>query len=497
MATTTSIVYRLNGPELIGNRISVEVVVIGSGPGGAVTAALCAEANKSVLLMEEGENLPLDSAPHFSREEILSKYRNAGINIAFGRTKIAYVEGRCVGGGSEINRGLYHRIPASVLETWRAEFAVRDLTMGALTPHFEACEKTARVQFLPGKAPLISTRLHMGATHLGWDSMEVPRLYAYGEGQKAGAPGRKQSMSETFIPRFLAAGGRLIADTRAARLTRSAGKWRVIAQHSPPGGARSDVEISADHVFVACGAVQTPALLRRSGITKNIGNSLRFHPMLKVVAAFDEELNIPGELEPVHQIKEFDPRFSMGCSMSKRPALALAMAAHPKWIEEVDRNWRRMAIYYVQNTGGVGMVRNLPGFRDPFVRVTQSAADLNELAEGLRRLAQVLFAAGAVTVYPSIPGYPVLRSDAEIAHLPETLSPALANPTALHLFSSCPMGENTMRCATDSYGKVHGADHLLIADSSLLCGPTVVNPQGTVMAIAHRNAQRVIENRFR
>ena len=90
-------------------RRSAEVVVIGSGPGGAVTATMCAEAGKSVLLIEEGRNLPLESAPHFSREEILQKYRNAGINIGLGKTKLAYVEGRCVGGGSEINRGLYHR----------------------------------------------------------------------------------------------------------------------------------------------------------------------------------------------------------------------------------------------------------------------------------------------------------------------------------------------------------------------------------------------------
>jgi choline dehydrogenase-like flavoprotein len=478
------------------DRLTADVAVIGSGPGGAVTAALCAEAGKSVILIEEGENLGLESAPHFSREEILQKYRNAGINIALGKAKIAYVEARCVGGGSEINRGLYHRIPDSVLERWQSEYAVRDFAPDDLTRHFEACEKTARVEYLPGEAPLISTRLHLGATNLGWRSLEVPRLYAYAP-PGGGAPGRKQSMSETFVPRFLEAGGQLVADSRVGRFTRSGGKWRVAARRSPAGEALQEIEISADYVFVACGAVQTPALLRRSGVRRNVGNSLRFHPMLKVVAAFEDDINVPGELEPVHQIKEFDPRFSIGCSMSKRPALALAMAAHPGHIGEVDRNWRKMAIYYVQNTGGKGVVRNLPGYRDPLVRVRQSDADLEELAEGLRRLAEVLFAAGAVAVYPSIPGYPILRSPADLARLPKTLSPAQASATALHLFSSCPMGENQALCAADSYGRVHGVDGLSIADSSLLCGPTVVNPQGTVMAVAHRNAQRIIEERFR
>jgi choline dehydrogenase-like flavoprotein len=66
-----------------------EIAVIGSGPGGAVAATLLAEAGHDVLLIEEGGDLGLDSAPHFSREEILQKYRNGGITVALGKAKIA------------------------------------------------------------------------------------------------------------------------------------------------------------------------------------------------------------------------------------------------------------------------------------------------------------------------------------------------------------------------------------------------------------------------
>jgi choline dehydrogenase-like flavoprotein len=450
-----------------------------------------------VIVIEEGQNLPLESAPHFSREEILQKYRNAGINIALGRSKVAYVEGCCVGGGSEINRGLYHRISDTVLDGWSRKYNVRDLSLAGLTPHFEACEQTAKVEYLPGPAPLLSTRLDDGARKLGWASLEVPRLYAYGTDARSGSPGRKQSMSETFIPQLLASGGRLVANTRAVRLRYSNRRWHVRTVLTQSNGSRREVDYSARSVFVACGAVQTPALLRRSGMRKNVGDSLRFHPMLKVVALFKEEINTPGELEPVHQVKEFDPRFSMGCSMSKRPALAMAMGAHPNMMEEVDREWRRMAIYYVQSTGGRANIRNFPGFSDPIVRVHLTAADLAELAEGLARLSEVLFAAGAEAVYPSIAGYPVLRSLDDIARLPPTMQPQQANPTTMHLFSSCPMGENQDICAVDSFGRVHGSEHLFIADASILCEPTVVNPQGTVMAMARRNVLQTIEHHLR
>ncbi len=462
-----------------------EIVVVGSGPGGAVTAALLAEAGRDVLLIEEGPHLPLDSAPHFSREEILQKYRNGGITVAMGKAKVAYVEGCCVGGGSEINRGLYHRTPAEVLEAWRRDFRVEALSPAELQPHFEACEQTVRVSYLPGAAPVISLKLYEGASQLGWHCIEVPRLFSYAADRSSGPPGTKQSMTETFVPRYLAAGGRLLPDTRVLRLTRHGGRWHLRAARAAGGARKQAVDISAATVFVAGGAVQTPALLRRSGLTRNIGDTLRFHPMVKVVARFGDEVNQASDLEPVHQVKEFDPRFSMGCSISKRPALALALADHPEWLRDLDRDWRHMAIYYVQSTGGRATVRPLPDFHDPLVRVQANPADANDLLEGLRRLCECLFAAGALAVYPSIAGWPLLRSQADLQQL--TLPANGSNVTALHLFSSCPMGEDEARCATDSFGKLRGTDGLHVADASLLCGPTVVNPQGSVMAVAHRN----------
>ncbi len=65
----------------VADSLRAEIAVIGSGPGGAVTAALLADAGRDVLLIEEGPNLSLNSAAHFSREEIVQKYRNGGITV--------------------------------------------------------------------------------------------------------------------------------------------------------------------------------------------------------------------------------------------------------------------------------------------------------------------------------------------------------------------------------------------------------------------------------
>jgi choline dehydrogenase-like flavoprotein len=84
-----------------------------------------------------------------------------------------------------------------------------------------------------------------------------------------------------------------------------------------------------------------------------------------------------------------------------------------------------------------------------------------------------------------------LRSPDDLDSLPDVLSRD-ANLMTVHLFSSCPMGEDRSRCVTDSFGKVHEFDNLHIADSSLLCTAPGVNPQGSIMAFARRNAMQFL-----
>jgi choline dehydrogenase-like flavoprotein len=55
------------------------------------------------------------------------------------------------------------------------------------------------------------------------------------------------------------------------------------------------------------------------------------------------------------------------------------------------------------------------------------------------------------------------------------------------------MGENRNLCAADSFGRVHGFDNLYIADASLIPDSPGVNPQGTTMALALRNAYEFIQ----
>jgi len=416
---------------------------------------------------------------------MLKKYRAGGQTVLLGKNKISYVEGRCVGGGSEINSALYHRTPPEILDRWRKEFAVAGLSDAEMQPHFEACEKAVTVSLLPGEAPAASLKLHEGATQLGWKSLEVPRWFRYTSGSSSPPKGIRQSMTETFVPRFLRAGGKILPRTRVIRLHQDGAKWVLQAK----GRSNNPIQITAETVFLCAGAVQTPALLRRSGLTRNIGNSLQVHPTAKMVARYPEIVNTADMGVPVHQVKEFAPRLSFGCSISSPAHLALGLIDHPSAALKVAQDWNNLATYYAMITSeGSGTVRTLPGFDDPLVRYTLTPSDRQSLAEGLKKLAQILFESGASALYPGYVNGPELLRRDDLAKLPEILQDGVASLMTIHLFSSCPMGENETRCAADSFGRVHGVKGLFINDGSLLCTAPGVNPQGSIMALARRNA---------
>ena len=296
-------------------------------------------------------------------------------------------------------------------------------------------------------------------------------------------------MTETFIPRFLKAGGRLVPETRIKRIVRDGRFWELRGLNSKIG----PIQLLAETVFLACGAVHTPALLRRSGLRHNIGNNLRLHPSIKVIALFEETVNSEKMGVPVHQVKAFSPRFGFGCSISSPEHIALGMLDHRDHLSEIIERWGRVAIYYAMITGvGRGTVRVIPPFNSPLVRYRLTRGDLGDLMEGLRRLSILLFEAGAVALYPSIRNGPVLKDPEDLRRLPAVADKKQTNLMTIHLFSSCPMGENREICATDSFGKVHGFKNLFIADASLLCTAPGVNPQGSIMAIVRRNALKFL-----
>lgn len=466
----------------------VEIAVIGSGPGGALTAALLAEAGKEVVILDKGAHLPLTSCEPFTIAEMTQKYSRGGITVAMGKPAVSYIEGGSVGGGSEVNSGLYHRTPADIIDEWVDEFKIKDLTYEELIPIFKKNEIDLTISFVPiGHLPKASLKLHEGAQKLGWNSMEVPRWFKY----ESDGSGIKQSMTETFIPRAVKAGADLITNTQINKISQKSGCWQLTGWRKE-GADLAPFELKANKIFVCAGAISTPTLLRRSALSRLAGKRFHMHPSIKVVAKFPDQVNHVGMGVPVHQVKEFSPRYSMGCSISSPPYLSLAMMDIKGGQALVESHWSNMAIYYAMTTGGCGDINPLPLFKEPLVRYKFTSAEVNDIMDAMVDLARCLFAAGATEVYPVVQNSRQISSMDEMIAFRHELETDQLNLMTIHLFSSCPMGENRQNTVVNSFGKLHDHDGIYINDSSIIPTAPGVNPQGTVMALARRNVEHFL-----
>lgn len=464
-----------------------DVLVVGSGAGGAPTAALLADAGFDVVVVEEGDFVRQGEVVPFSLTQMERQYRSAGVTAAIGRPAIAYTEGCCVGGGTEINSGLYRRPPADVLERWRRDHAIDDFDVAELYDICDEVEDELSVQPLPGAPTAASAALRRGAAALGWAHDEIPRWMTYSG--TAPTSGRRRSMTETYLPRAVAAGAAIVPGHRVDRLTFS-GDRAVSADVRDHLGRRAWIRFA--NVFVCAGAIQTPALLQRSGLRRRIGASLAVHPTVKLAVTFDEALNIPDDI-PVHQVSEFAPDLSFGGSASSPGLIALALSDHWSLFGQAVEQWRQIAVYYAAITSeGRGRVVAVPGLRDPFVTYRLTARDRALLGRGLARLAVVMLEAGASAVYPSYRGAPVVRARRDLATMQGTFSASRASVMTVHLCSTVPMGGDERRSATNSFGRVNGTRNVYVNDASLLPDAPGVNPQASIMAVAIRNARRFV-----
>ena len=467
--------------------LSCDVLIIGSGAGGAPTAALLAEAGYDVIVVEEGDWVEQGSVKPFSLEQMERQYRAGGVTVALGMPSIAYTEGRCAGGGTEVNSGLYRRPPAEVVERWSSNWQVRDLDPDSLLEVAAEVEAAIHVNPLPGPASIPSDIMRRGADALGWKHDESPRWMTYPDGDSR--RGERQSMTRTYLPRAAAAGARIITGARVDTIEIEGATARCAWINVE--GVRG-VRITFREVFVCGGAIQTPALLQRSGLRRNIGRTLAVHPTVKLSARFEDEINVSDDV-PVHQVKEFSPDLSFGGSASHAGLVALSLLDEWDGFKQAIEEWRHMAVYYAAITSqGRGWVTSVPGLSDPVVTYRLTHRDRELLRSGLSRLALLLLEGGATHVYPSFNAAPIVRGRGDLAEMQRRFSVMKSSVMTVHLCSTVPMGEDPTKCGADSHGRVHGTKNVRVNDASLLPDAPGVNPQASVMAIAVRNARHFI-----
>ena len=478
-----------------------DVVIVGSGAGGATAEAILAEAGLEVIVLEEG--------PYFRTEEysanipeMLGKLmRGGGSTVMMGRAPVPYLEGRCVGGTTVVNGGMCWRTPDRVLEEWVKDRQLPDLSSAALERHFEAVEHTIDARYQdPGSEGGVNDAFKRGADAMGWKLSRNKRNQQHCVGSNdcvTGCPsGAKRSTALSWLPRAFAAGARLYAQAQVKRVTLEGGRAvGVSGLIEDPYRARR-FTVSARAVMLSCGAIQTPLLLQRNRLARrcgHVGRHFTIHPNVKMAALFEDEVD---SLRGAHQAWQ--------CTEFEKEGILMAPGAMPLGFMTAmfpqigPRLAERMRDFRFLATGGIlvddhaeGTVRTLP-FGLPYVRYDVTDVDQSRFVRAAGLMARLYFAAGAKEVYTAFHHYPVLKGEDDIKKLYER--PPRVEDTeyfTAHLIGTCRMHGDPKGGVVDPNGQTWDVPGLYIADASVMPGTIGVNPQVTIMALARLISERL------
>jgi len=483
--------------------VDADVVVVGSGAGGGVVAAELAEAGLDVVVVEEGGYFATEDFSADAGAAVRALYRAGGAQLALGRPPVTFSEGCCVGGSTVVNGGMTWRTPERILDSWRREHGIEGLGPADLEPWFQRIEGmlSARRQD-PESVGRDNALLKQGADCLGWRIVENIRnqLHCTGCNNCAwGCPtGAKQSVAVTYVPRALHFGARVLAHVRADRLMVDGGRITGVASHLVGGhiGDGLRIEVRAPLTVVACGAIQTPALLMRSQVrtpSGQLGRRLSLHPNVKVVAIMDAPVRGWEGVHQAYQVTEFDREGLRLAAVNVPPSLvAMTLPTYGGRLREVMTSYDHMLVAGMLLEDSVfGRVRTVAG--RPVTSYQLSQRDAFRLQRGTSLLSELLFEVGAREILTPFPDVPPLRDPDDARRLAGRRPNAAGMElVTVHMMGTAAMGTDPARSVCDPWGRVHGVDGLLVADASLFPGPVGINPMETVMVLATRVAAGIL-----
>lgn len=485
--------------------LDCDVVVVGSGAGGATVAAELAEAGMDVVVLEEGGYHATETFGTDVVRAYGTLYRSGGAQTIVGTPPITFLEGRCVGGSTVVNGGMCWRTPDSVLERWSREDKIEGVGPEDMERHFDKVERLLSISPQDsGSIGRDAQLLRQGAEALGWqlDRSRRNQLHCGGcDNCFCGCPtGAKRSMLVTHVRHALNRCARVLPGCRVERITRRGIRATGVEGRYSASGRR--LVVRAALVVVACGSVQTPGLLGRSGFRSSsrlLGRNLTIHPSATLVAFFDEEVRGWQGAHQAYQVSEFLGDGMIVTAGSLPPALVAAtLPAHGAALDELMRDYNRMVVAgcLVEDTSA-GRVRALPG-AGAVAFYQLSERDSAQLVRGLARSAEVMFAAGAKRVVLPIHGAGApMDADGARRFLREKVSRDAMQLFTVHAMGTARMCGDPSRGVVSSFGEHHDAERLFVADASVLPGPIGVNPMETIVALATRSAERLIATRDR
>ena len=496
---------RVEVPE--DDELETDVCVVGSGAGGAILAYELALHGHDVLVLERGRYV---EPREFTDNEVdmIGRLYADGVMQQTEDFNFTVLQGSCVGGSTTVNNAVCFRPPEPVLARWndpRTNDAGLDLAelrrsvehlegFLPVTPQPDPCLNPSWPRYVEGAeaAGYSPEKLRVGPV-----SANIHECLGCGYCNIGCPYGRKLSMLDRVLPegqRDAKGSLRIVADCEVERIRSLSGRPQRVAGLLAKLRDGRRVRVRAERYVLSAGAVGSSYLLLRSHAASDlpVGRRLCFNMGAPLTAEFEDVQNAYAGLQISHYGIPSDNGFVYETWFNPPVAQALNM---PGWFEQHFENMRRYphlgAVGVLVGTESNARVKEgLTG--GPGIQYTPTKRDLTTLARGLRMLGEILFAGGAKRVMLNSWGYEELTNRGQL----EWIDQIALQPGYLALGTGHPQGGNAMS-RDPSKGvvgpdfRVHGYENLYVADASVIPSSLTVNPQLTVMGLAHHAAQQM------
>ncbi len=490
-----------------------DVVVIGSGAGGGVVAGLLAQQGRDVVVLEMGGNPSARDFTQIEGEMFDSVFLDQGL-VMTQSGSMPILAGSCLGGGTVINWTTSFALPEAIGDEWSRASGLSLFT----DPQFQASLDRVQTRLNVGTQWSTPSKrdelLERGLRALSWQVDPIPRnVTDCLEGLECGfctygcRHGAKNSTAKTYLADAAAAGARLVPHCEVQRVlldgNRAVGaEGRVRARD---GGVHT-MTVRARLVVVACGALHTPALLRRSGLTNpHIGRNLHLHPVSAVGAFFPERVEPWGGAMQTRYCAQFadmdgrgyGARFETGPIHFALPASAFGWESARQLRGDVGRLAHMGHVGILLRDRDTGRI-TLNRWGQPRIYYEPSRYDAAHMRRAIEAGARIMAAAGASEIF-TLQTPPTRVQPGAAGWLERFMAQADATGyrhcrmsyVSFHQMGSAAMAVSPERGAVGETGETFEVRGLHVADASAFPGSSGVNPMITIMAIADHVAQAI------